>query len=204
MNSQVDFNFFAEEEDQFFSKVRQWRDKAFKPVIDFLKQHRVSADALSYLGLFMTVPFVFFLGFNPGLAFFFLILSLLCDVLDGPLARANGKVTLNGAILDHFICDYFAFFIVFLSFLYYGMINPFWSAVYLLNYVIMLLFIIVFKALKLKFFTVIKSKYGFYLVFLIWLVSGYNLFDPFLVLFSIYMLVTNFFLYSRLRWFLAQ
>ncbi len=158
----------------------------------------MTSDMVTYLGFLMVVPFIYFFSFNPWLALIFLLLNLFLDSLDGALARLNGMPSLRGEMLDTSI-DYLSFFTVFLTFMYHGLVSPFWGAVYLLNYVIMVCFIVFLNALKLKLFVTIKSRLLVYLFFLIWLVTGNNYFDPLLVLAIVYMMVTNIFLFHRLR-----
>lgn len=198
MRHDVIFSVFAEEEDAGHRKWRNFRDRLAEPFCVFFEKHRISPDFLSYAGLGMVLPFVYFSGFNPGLALVFIILNLFFDGLDGPLARHMKMATTKGAVTD-IMSDYLSFFIVFFTFLYYGLLNPFWGAVYILNYAVTLAMVIICRGLRITFFPVIRSKYFIYGFFMIWLFAGQNYFDPLLVLFSVYMFVTNIFLFQRIR-----
>ena len=147
----------------------------------------------------MVIPFVYFFRFNPWIAFLFLILNLVFDALDGPLARLASKTTKWWAFLDHIICDQFSFFTIFFTFLYFGLLNNFWATVYLLNYILMLGFILYCNNFGVKIFTIVRSKYLIYLAFLIWLLSGNNYFDVFLIFFSVYMMIINLILIYRIK-----
>lgn len=198
MNRHLVFSIFAEDEDRYHAKLRHVRDKAFMPLCKFFTRYGIKPDTLSYVGLLMVVPFIYFFGFNPWIAFIFILLNVLFDAVDGPLARYQHRLSVKGAVIDT-VCDYLSFFIIFLTFLYYGLLSPFWGAVYILNYAVMLALIIFCRAMKITFFPVARSKYYVYLVFLYWLFTGVNFFDPFLVLCTVYMLVTNVFLFDRIR-----
>jgi len=198
MHKHLVFSIFAEDEDLYNSKLRKLRDKISAPLCRFFTKYGFKPNTLSYLGLLTTVPFVYFFGFHPGIAFIFILINVLFDSIDGPLARFQHRLSVKGAIID-VVCDYLSFFIIFLTFLYYGLLSPFWGAVYLLNYVVMLALVIFCRAMKITFFPVLRSKYYIYSVFLIWLITGSNFFDPFLVLCSVYMVVTNIFLFDRIR-----
>jgi len=198
MSREVIFSIFAEEEGGGYLKWRNFRDKVSRPFCDFFHKHGITHNHLSYLGLAMVIPFIYFFGFNPWLSYIFILLNLFFDSLDGPMARFSGKASTRGAVVD-IMFDHLSFFIIFLTFLYFGLLNPFWGSVYLVNYVIMLAFIIFCRGLRIKFFPVIRSKYYVYMVFFIWLMTGQNYFDPFLVCFSFYMFATNFFLFDRIK-----
>lgn len=198
MQHQVLLSIFSEEEDVGNKALRRLRDRIFAPVCRFFLQKGITPSMLSYGGLLMVVPFIYFFGFNPWFSFIFLLLNLFLDAVDGPLARLRGHLSVKGAMTD-ILCDHLSFFIIFLTFLYFGVISPFWAAVYLLNYVLLLTFVVYCRATRVKFFPVIRSKYYFYFTFFVLLLTGHNYFDPFLVLFSVYMVITNIFLFDRIR-----
>jgi len=198
MHRDVTFSIFAEEEEASQRKWRNFRDRLAEPFCVFFQKYNISPDFLSHAGLAMVLPFIYFFGFNPALALVFILLNLFFDALDGPLSRHMNKATTRGAVTD-IMSDYLSFFIIFLTFLYFGLLNPFWGAIYILNYAVMLALVIICRGLRIKFFPVIRSKYYVYLVFIVWIINGQNYFDPMLVLFSVYMFVTNFFLFERIK-----
>jgi phosphatidylglycerophosphate synthase len=198
MPRDIVFSIFSEEEDGSQKRWRDIRDRLSLPFCVFFEKYHISPDFLSYAGLAMVIPFIYFFGFNPGLALFFILLNLFFDSLDGPLARHMKTATMKGAVTD-IMSDHLSFFAFFLTFLYYGLLNQFWGAAYILNYALMLFLVIICRGLRIKFFPVIRSKYYVYIVFIIWLFIGHNYFDPLLVLFSVYMAVTNFFLFERIK-----
>jgi phosphatidylglycerophosphate synthase len=193
------FSIFSEEEEKGYMRWRVLRDRALGPMAVWLAGHGVSATMISAAGLLTVLPFIWFFGFNPWLAFIFIILNVFLDALDGPVARAKGgSVARQGAVID-FACDHLGFFIIFMTFFYYGLMNPFWGSLYLVNYVVMLAMVLFCNALKIRFFPVIRSKYMIYLIFFVWLMTGYNHFDAVLVFFTFYMAITNYFLFTRIR-----
>lgn len=192
----------AEDEEKMYLALRGRREKIVRPLVAWLAKKRITPDSLSYTGLAMLVPFVYFFSFHPWIAFVFLLFTKLFDSLDGSLARYLKRDSRRGAFLD-VSCDYVAFFTTFLVFFYFKLFNPFWGALYILNYAVLEGFVIYGRVSRLTLFPVFNRvipNYGCYLVFFIWLISGYNYFDPFLVFVSIYMAVTNFFLFLRVRW----
>lgn len=187
------------EEDQHYLRIRQWRDKVFRPLCLWLKKFPISPDHLTYAGFLMMIPFVYFFHFHPWLSFLFLMLNLLLDSLDGVFARLTGKTSPKGDFLDHGL-DYLSFFIAFLTVQFYGMVDNFWATLYLLNYLIMIFLEVMAKQSNIKIFPTIKTKFGFYGLIFIWLVSGQSFLNPCMVLATVYMMVTNVFLFHRIRW----
>jgi len=198
MSKDVGFSIFAEEEDEFFAKWRKWRDGLFKPIVQLLARYGVTAWHLSFVGLIMVVPFIFFFKFNPWLAFFFLLLNVFFDGIDGPLARIKGSVSVSGELTD-LACDQLSFLIVFMTFLYYQLVGSFWGALYIVNYFLMLAMVIYCRLNKIRFFPVLRTKYVIYLVFLLWILTGVNFFDTVIVFFTVYMVLTNYFLFQKIR-----
>jgi phosphatidylglycerophosphate synthase len=194
----LDLNIFSKEEEGFYFKTREWRDKVLMPVTTFLAHKKITPDLLTYAGLFMMVLFVYCFTFNPWLSFICLLFHFLFDVLDGALSRYLQKENPRGFLLD-IASDNLGFFAAFLTFLYFGLMDPFWSAVYLLNYTILVFLTIILRSLHIHFFPVFRSKYVIYGFFFIWLVSGQNYFNPVIVFFALYMTVSNLFLFHKLR-----
>ncbi len=181
-----------------YLRIRHYRDSFFSPACAFLAKHNVSAEALSYFGIFCAMGFAVAFAFNLWLALFFLILNLLLDGLDGALARFYSKPSARGAFTDITV-DYVSFFIIFLTLLYFKFLDPFWGSLYLINYIVLIFLSIILNYLEVKVFPVLKSKSFIYFLFLLFVLSGLNWFDPVLVFFSVYMLVANSFLFYKLR-----
>lgn len=200
MSHQQDLDFrFSEKELAFYKRFRVWRDALLGPVARRLARAGVKPDTLSYLGVLMVLPFIYFFGFHPWFALIFLVLNLLFDGLDGAVARELAQVSVKGQMLDMF-CDYVSFFVFMLTFEYFGLVDGFWTTVFLLSFVVAQA-LISFGILKgVKIFPVVRPKFVMYLVFVVWLATGQNFFDPLLVFWSVYLVITDLFLFSRIRW----
>lgn len=177
--------------------LRALKETVFRPIAGVLATNGVKPDTISYLGVAAMLPFVYFLGFNPWLAFFFIALSLFFDMLDGSLARYLKISSERGAFTD-MVCDYISFFIVFLSLVFYGMADPFAALVYVISYLALQSFVS-FSVMKgVKLFPVIRTKFGVYFFFLIYLAGGGNYMNEFLIFASFYMIMTDFFIYRKI------
>lgn len=192
------FWFFAGDDELVYSKGKKIRESLFGPFAGYLANLGITPTILSYTGLFMIVPFLYFFASNPWLSFFFLLLNMIMDGLDGVVARFMKVDSNKGAFVD-FAFDYTFFIIVFFTFVFYGLMNPFWSALYILNYIIMQGLIIFAFYNKIKLFPVIRSKYIVYFFFFIWVISGFNLLNWLVVLMSVYMIVTNIFIFNSIK-----
>lgn len=190
---------FGEDEEKFYMWFRGAREPLVLPIVDFFARLGMKPETLTYIGLAMMVPFVYFFSFHPWIAFPFLLLQMFFDGLDGSLARKLGTSSARGAFLD-VTADYVSFVVVFFTCLYFGLLHPFWAAAHVLNYAVMQAFVFFGRTRSIAIFPVIRPKLIFYFVLLVWLVSGQNYFDPFLVVSSVYLMVTNFFLFLRIRW----
>jgi len=109
-------------------KVRKVVGPVFQGLIRTLVKWNVSPNAVTYLGLVLTVGVAVLAGLGEirwaGVAYIF---AALCDTLDGTLARASGKGSRFGAFLDSTM-DRFEESIVFLGLtLYYARIGGPWE-----------------------------------------------------------------------------
>ncbi len=192
------FGIFSEKEEQGYLRIRKMRDAFLNPVVKFLSKVKVTPDQLTILSFLFIFPCVFFLNSQPLLSLLFLIFHLVTDAVDGALARHTKSFSLRGAFMDH-ACDYAFFFIFILALIYYHLVNGFWGAFFLVNYILMLGVLIALNYLKISSFFVYKSRNTFYVLFLILALSSFNLLDPFVVFFTVYMLLSNAFLFNKLR-----
>lgn len=90
--------------DDFLTTLeKNWRDWAFKPLTFVFRKIGVSANHVTYTGfLFIAVAiWLYFQDYDFQWQFFFLALSALTDIIDGPTARNNNNVTILGTWLDH-------------------------------------------------------------------------------------------------------
>ena len=199
MHKEVYFSIFDESEEKRVEKMRKHKDKMFAPLVSVCKKYDIKPYTISYLSLLMMFPFVYFFAFNPWLAFVFMLLNLFFDGLDGAVARQTKSDSIQGDVLDHAI-DYLSLLIYFFTFLFFGLFNAFWGAFYIVNYVVMSFLIIISRGMKVKIFPILfRMRWFLYGVFMICLFFDVNIFDPFLVLVSVYLLVTNLFLFHRIR-----
>jgi len=196
-----DFSVFGESEQGYYKKLRAVRDRFFGPMVLWMKEIGIKPDQLSYAGLFSGVLFVAFFQSHPIIATICLIGALFFDSIDGSLARlVNGEVHVStrGAILDAMV-DYLVYFFVYFELLYLGFFNYFWASLHIANYLMMQFFVIAGNYLKVETFPVVRSKFIIYGLVLVWVLTGKNYFDPVIVMMTVYMIVSNLFLFHKIR-----
>jgi len=81
--------------------------KILSPLIDLLTEWKVSPNAITLAGLFITVlSAVAFTFGHIRLGGFLVLLGGLCDTFDGSIARSTGKTTRYGAFFDSVVDRY--------------------------------------------------------------------------------------------------
>ena len=85
----------------FDGKWKPRVDARTQPIGKWLYQHGVSADFLTATGIISATAAGVSLGLgNLRVAFIFLLITGLHDLLDGPVARASGRTSSRGAFFD--------------------------------------------------------------------------------------------------------
>ena len=126
-----------------FNIVNKKLDKFLLPVNKLLHEVGINPNYITLLSFILSlIAAMFFFFQNWTLAFIFLILSLLLDVLDGSIARTCHLVSKRGETLDT-ICDRTSEFVIFLAFVLNGSVS-------------MLLFILAYYAIILN--TLLRKK----------------------------------------------
>lgn len=109
--------------EKFEIKNQEIRDKLFRPISAALTNLNITANLLSNLKLIIFLPFIIFaLKNNFKIAFLFLLLSILVDLFDGPLARFQKKFSDRGKFVDIF-GDFTIYLIVNLVLSYVGILD---------------------------------------------------------------------------------
>lgn len=85
------------------TKIRDWYEKTFIPLGRILAKTGLSPNQITISSVLVGLVQIYFFWKNELLlGLFFFILAAFMDILDGSLARAMGKVSAFGQLLDHF------------------------------------------------------------------------------------------------------
>lgn len=91
-------DYFNPEEKSWRQTFNTLRDTAFRPLVGALVRFGVSPNQVTLIGVIFLLAATF--SSNAWSATILMALYVLCDGLDGPLARANGKLHPGGALMD--------------------------------------------------------------------------------------------------------
>lgn len=94
-------------------RLRKRYESAMAPIGQFLGKSGLAPNTFTILSLFASVlSFWFYYNRNLILGAFCIILTGIIDMLDGAVARASGKQTRFGAVLDHVLDRYAEYLII--------------------------------------------------------------------------------------------
>jgi len=113
--------------------LRELRQKLLGPFAAFLARCGVTADMLSFAALIPALGFCLLVSFNIALAFWLMAIALVCDGLDGVLARQAGTSSLGGAFTDT-CCDLCVLTLLLAGLVWRGTINPVLALFFLFMY----------------------------------------------------------------------
>lgn len=191
-------NYFTGSEREKQQRFCTARTSFFKPLLVLLDRVGITPDFLSFLSLMSMIGFVYYVPENMLAALGFVVLHILLDGIDGSLARYQGTASNAGALTD--ICvDQGGLVIALLALIFYGMIDAFFGAWYLVMYIIMITFLVLLNRLGSPVRFAIRSKYFFYILLGVDLLVAKDIVHPFLVVFALYMTVLNVHLFLRMR-----
>ena len=95
---------YSEEEERVLGPWQRIRQRTLAPIAFVLLRLGISADILSFTSVAFGIGFCLLAQLNFPLAFWLLVLSVICDGLDGVEARLHGENTARGSFTDMF-CD---------------------------------------------------------------------------------------------------
>jgi phosphatidylglycerophosphate synthase len=114
---------YSEDEARFLVPWQKIRQAALSPIARLLVHLGISADLLSYVSVALSIAFCLLVPTNFTIAFWLLIVSIICDGLDGVEARLKGAVTARGSFTDAF-CDQMAMAFVVAGIVWRGSVSP--------------------------------------------------------------------------------
>ncbi len=95
------------------SRLRQTVNKILNPIGLKIAQTGLKPNHITLIGFILGIPIAYFYATQqPLLALITIIASGIMDALDGAVARATGKTTKFGAVLDAVLDRYVEFFII--------------------------------------------------------------------------------------------
>ena len=191
-------SYFYDDEKATMKSWGETRTRFFSALSPWLVRFGVHPDAISYLGLSSLVGVVALFLSHPFAACCLLGFYLICDGIDGAYARHLGRPTQAGAFTD-IVTDQMGMVVLSLAMIHYNFVPPFFGAVYLALYLLMISLAVVQNAMGVPLQPLFRSKYFLFIAYLIWGLTGFNLVPPLMVLASVIMLITTIWSYLRLK-----
>jgi len=197
---QETISYFGYGEKDFFNNWAEARTRFFRPVCSYLHRYGITADHLTLAGLYPML-FLFFPMFYLRLrimGYFILGFHLLMDAIDGPMARFQGVQGNKGALLD-MVDDLTGMGVVVITAVHFGYLFPFIGMVYVFSYLYMIVLSVGQNLAGNPFRFVVKTKYPFYILFVLKASYGVDWLDPFAAIASIYMVIHSIYAFRMLR-----
>ncbi len=114
-------------------RIKEQFKRIFSPVARVVAKSRIPPNAFTLLGpVVATLAAWMYFQQQLALGLLLLLISGFIDALDGAVARATGKTSVFGGVLDS-ICDRYSDAIVLFGIILGGWVSPFWGIVALVG-----------------------------------------------------------------------
>ena len=178
-------DYFNEEERTRQEQFAVRRDRILAPAVDFLVRHEITPNRVSIVGVLALLAVCLM---PPSLAFLatlFMALYVLCDGIDGPLARRLDVIHDGGSLVD-IVADQLG--VVFLSAAAIHHLGAWGPAmvVFASAYLIFIALAVYGNGIGVEMRKVVRAKYLFFLLYLGSLFSGRDLVTYFCAGFALY------------------
>ncbi|MBI2122370.1 MAG: CDP-alcohol phosphatidyltransferase family protein [Candidatus Sungbacteria bacterium] len=170
------FHYFSSKEEKHQERFRLMRDKILRVFLKPLIWLHISPNMLTFVSFISLGGFFYFFIDNPWFSIIFLFAHVLLDGVDGPLARATGKSSRAGSFLD-MLNDHTGMVIVVATVIHYSMLDSLLGLTYVYTYSLLIVFILYQNSLGVPPSIVFRSKYLFYALYMLWALSGINIFN---------------------------
>lgn len=160
-------------EEHLYVQARSWRGYMVRPLVLFFSALGMSANAMSYVGLALTLASAALMPTHLHLSFIVFCIALLADNLDGELARHQGTASDRGKFTD-VVVDNVTFSIFMFGVAYAGILDPLLAGVVVYTMLLCRTFMVVRKNVHKKSDWLIKAYAGFFPNF--WVYVHYSAF----------------------------
>lgn len=147
LNSHISLHsLYTTEEARILKPWQTIRQKMLHPITKLLILLKLTPNSLSYLSVVFGAAFCILAIKYFSIAFWFLVVSVICDGLDGVLAREVGSDSAQGAFTDA-ICDQTVLALSVIGMILNGAVNPILGVIFVYLYTTFMLFIILHSVL---------------------------------------------------------
>lgn len=170
----------------------QKRDRFFYFFIKKSVDNGISKDMVSFLGVLFLVVACIVPPKYTIILIFCLAMYLLCDALDGGIARYSKTANQHGSVID-IICDQLGVIFLSISCIFYFNTNIFATFIFSQFYIAFIILVVYFNQKNITIIPFVRVKYPFYLIYVLTPIIQINLINYFIILFSIYYFVLFFY-----------
>lgn len=163
---------------------QQWRGEALRPLLKLLTRVCVSPDHVTVASLLAGLAFYPAWFYSPAAAFALLVLHVLLDGLDGPLARHQNVASRKGSFTDT-MADQMVVFATTVAMIVAGEASVIAASIYLFAYTIVVAFAMIRNALEIPYSWLVRPRFVVYVwlpvnLYLLpgsldWLLIGFDL-----------------------------
>lgn len=179
---------YASHEKKYMFFWQRHKDRFVSPLLTILTKLRITPNHLSYASIISGILFLCFIKYNLNISLACLILGVVFDGLDGPLARKSKKVFSKGTLTDVF-SDHILILTTTIGFALINIIQGWVGMLYIFSYTALMAFIFARDVKKIPYRIVLRPRLIVYLLFLVYVVWGINLVNLSMIIFSIPMLI---------------
>ncbi|MEX0728976.1 MAG: CDP-alcohol phosphatidyltransferase family protein [Planctomycetaceae bacterium] len=140
---------------------QEWRGEVLRPLLKLLTRARVSPDHVTVASLLAGLAFWPGWFYEPALAFGLLLLHVLLDGLDGPLARFQNVASRKGSFTDT-MADQLVVFATTLTMIVAGEAHVISASIYLFAYTIVVAFAMIRNALEIPYSWLVRPRFIIY------------------------------------------
>ncbi|PIR38456.1 MAG: hypothetical protein COV35_06720 [Alphaproteobacteria bacterium CG11_big_fil_rev_8_21_14_0_20_39_49] len=144
------------------------------PLLNVMKEHGVKPNHITILSLVTGIAAALSINYDYGLTLFMLLLHVLLDGIDGPLARYSKTDSNKGSFADT-ACDQIVIVAIGLGLIDANLVTPLSGAVYILLYTVVIGFSMVRSAMGIPYKWLIRPRFLLY----IWLYFEFYVIDGF-------------------------
>ena len=152
---------YAVAEDKFMARWQALRHRQLSGLLSALVRLGVSANLLTTIGLLFGLIFVPVLFLSPAVALSLLLLHVLVDGLDGPLARFCGTASRKGSFADT-LCDQIVVAASVVALVLHGDLSAVPGLVYVFVYTLVVVFSMVRNALGIPYRWLLRPRFLVY------------------------------------------
>jgi CDP-diacylglycerol--glycerol-3-phosphate 3-phosphatidyltransferase len=185
---------YTTEEARILKPWQKIRQKILHPVTKLLILLKLTPNRLSYLSVISGAIFCLLANQYFSIAFWFLVISVICDGLDGVLARELGVDSPQGSFTDA-ICDQTVLALSVIAMMLRGAVNPILGVLFVYTYTTFIMFIILHNVLGVSSKSIFRpGRNVFFIGIGIYFLFGVNILNHLLIasLFTIPLLYVSF------------